>query len=96
MHTFIFLVLIKNINGGGSWNITPMPNTDVCVQVLRTIESHGGRGFGNTGVNRPGFPGECFICELRLPDHRFRWKHNKLFLLLPEEYRPAVPAIVDC
>ena len=23
-------------------------------------------------VNRPGFPGECFICELRLPDHRFR------------------------
>lgn len=20
MHTFIFLVLIKNINGGGSWN----------------------------------------------------------------------------
>ncbi|RXC40312.1 shufflon protein, partial [Escherichia coli] len=29
----------------------------------------------NTGcVNRPGFPGECFICELRLPDHRFRWK----------------------
>ncbi|WP_284345414.1 tape measure protein, partial [Escherichia coli] len=28
-------------------------------------------------MNRPGFPGECFICELRLPDHRFRWKHNK-------------------
>ncbi|NYW50495.1 hypothetical protein C6545_24905, partial [Escherichia coli] len=39
-------------------------------------------------LNRPGFPGECFICELRLPDHRFRWKHNKLFLLLPEEYGP--------
>ncbi|UUL43940.1 DUF2726 domain-containing protein [Escherichia albertii] len=50
----------------------------------------------NTTVNRPGFPGECFICELRLPDHRFRWKHNKLFLLLPEEYGPAFPAIVDC
>ncbi|GDJ68559.1 GTP-binding protein [Escherichia coli] len=47
-------------------------------------------------VNRPGFPGECFICELRLPDHCFRWKHNKLFLLLPEEYGPAFPAIVDC
>ncbi|POO32331.1 phage tail protein, partial [Escherichia coli] len=42
-----------------------------------------------TRLNRPGFPGECFICELRLPDHRFRWKHNKLFLLLPEEYGPA-------
>ena len=50
----------------------------------------------NASVNRPGFPGECFICELRLPDHRFRWKHNKLFLLLPEEYGPAFPAIVDC
>ena len=47
-------------------------------------------------LNRPVFPGECFICELRLPDHRFRWKHNKLFLLLPEEYGPAFPAIVDC
>ncbi|WP_434529672.1 hypothetical protein [Escherichia coli] len=22
MHTFIFLVLIKNINGGGSWNVS--------------------------------------------------------------------------
>ncbi|MGY6331009.1 phage integrase Arm DNA-binding domain-containing protein, partial [Escherichia coli] len=28
----------------------------------------------NTIMNRPGFPGEYFICELRLPDHRFRWK----------------------
>ncbi|CAM3542060.1 Integrase catalytic domain-containing protein [Escherichia coli] len=47
-------------------------------------------------MNHPGFPRECFICELRLPDHCFRWKHNKLFLLLPEEYGPAFPAIVDC
>ncbi|MER2660918.1 transposase, partial [Escherichia coli] len=48
------------------------------------------RGYSVASVvNRPGFPGECFICELRLPDHRFRWKHNKLFLLLPEEYGPA-------
>ncbi|RTY50264.1 diguanylate cyclase, partial [Shigella sonnei] len=29
---------------------------------------------GDSILNRPGFPGECFICELRLPDHRFRWK----------------------
>lgn len=50
----------------------------------------------NLKLNRPGFPGECFICELRLPDHRFRWKHNKLFLLLPVGYGPAFPAIVDC
>ena len=33
MHTFIFLVLMKNVGGGGIWNITPMPNTDVCVQM---------------------------------------------------------------
>ncbi|WP_251991126.1 antitermination protein, partial [Escherichia coli] len=31
--------------------------------------------FAHKVLNRPGFPGECFICELRLPDHRFRWKH---------------------
>ncbi len=54
------------------------------------------KGSEQAGLNRPDFPGECFICELRLPDHRFRWKHNKLFLLLPGEYGPAFPAIVDC
>ncbi len=59
-----------------------------------TGESLANRFAGD--MNRPGFPGECFICELRLPDHRFLWKHNKLFLLLPEEYGPAFPAIVDC
>ncbi|MGT7799792.1 hypothetical protein ACRW58_24715, partial [Escherichia coli] len=42
-----------------------------------------GAGYitGGITLNRPGFPGEYFICELRLPDHYFRWKHNKLFLL---------------
>lgn len=49
MHTFIFLVLMKNVGGGSVWNITPMPNTDVCVQILRRIEAHGGRGLGNIG-----------------------------------------------
>ncbi len=58
--------------------------------------NHLRRVLHEVSLNRPGFPGECFICELRLPDHRFRWKHNKLFLLLPEEYGPAFPAIVDC
>ena len=60
-------------------------DTDVLLRIHHVI-----------GVNRPGFPGECFICELRLPDHLFRWKHNKLFLLLPVGYGPAFPAIVDC
>ena len=45
-------------------------------------------------VNRPCFPGECFICELRLPDHHFRWKRNMPFLLLPAGYDPVVPATV--
>ncbi len=60
------------------------------------IPARGYTPYQAVDLNRPGFPGECFICELRLPDHRFRWKHNKLFLLLPEEYGPAFPAIVDC
>ncbi|GAB7599870.1 hypothetical protein OkiPb00131_48130 [Escherichia coli] len=29
------------------------------------------KAYFELGMNRPGFPGECFICELRLPDHRF-------------------------
>ncbi|WP_252992134.1 plasmid segregation protein ParM domain-containing protein, partial [Shigella flexneri] len=32
------------------------------------------KSLSQNSLNRPGFPGECFICELRLPDHRFRWK----------------------
>ncbi|MBS1291949.1 hypothetical protein JHJ06_23070, partial [Escherichia coli] len=63
------------------------------VNILDLIQDH---DTAEVKVNRPGFPGECFICELRLPDHRFRWKHNKLFLLLPVGYGPAFPAIVDC
>ncbi|HFV5545562.1 TPA: hypothetical protein ACH9SK_005709, partial [Escherichia coli] len=46
----------------------------VRVKVLRMIRAE---RKARTAMNRPGFPGECFICELRLPDHRFRWKHNK-------------------
>ncbi|WP_213044946.1 hypothetical protein, partial [Escherichia coli] len=30
------------------------------------------RASSNGDLNRPGFPGEYFICELRLPDHYFR------------------------
>ncbi|NNR79917.1 hypothetical protein GBT17_24735, partial [Escherichia coli] len=67
----------------------------ICKRKLTAVCSHQTK-IGNLDahliLNRPGFPGECFICELRLPDHRFRWKHNKLFLLLPEEYGPAFPA----
>ena len=50
-------------------------------QTLEAIESvprsERGELFRNAFIsgmallNRPGFPGECFICELRLPDHRF-------------------------
>ncbi|EES5188798.1 transposase [Escherichia coli] len=68
-------------------------NDNVIFKWLRLWQNE---GRVSRRLNRPGFPGECFICELRLPDHRFRWKHNKLFLLLPEEYGPAFPAIVDC
>ncbi len=69
-------------------------NDNVIFKWLRLWQNEG--RVSRRLLNRPGFPGECFICELRLPDHRFRWKHNKLFLLLPEEYGPAFPAIVDC
>ena len=37
-------------SGGGIWDVTPMPNTDVCIKMLRVLEERGGRGYGsNTG-----------------------------------------------
>lgn len=76
------ILLVEQID-----RLTRLSNSD-WITLKKQIEQH--------ELNRPGFPGECFICELRLPDHRFRWKHNKLFLLLPVGYGPAFPAIVDC
>ncbi len=70
-------------------------DTGFCIFALSKLAMALSSTLDSIPLNRPGFPGECFICELRLPDHRFRWKHNKLFLLLPEEYGPAFPAIVD-
>ncbi|ELD30254.1 hypothetical protein WGQ_01575 [Escherichia coli KTE232] len=96
-----------NVDGGSSIgagttsvyvNLDPViqPGQNLVVDLSQHISCWNDYGGWYDTVNRPGFPGECFICELRLPDHRFRWKHNKLFLLLPEEYGPAFPAIVDC
>ena len=78
------------------WDDTKLKHAFLQTQVKMKKHSLPDWATVHRELNRPGFPGECFICELRLPDHRFRWKHNKLFLLLPEEYGPAFPAIVDC
>ena len=60
MHTFIFLVLMTPSSGGGIWDVTPMPNTDVCIKMLRVLEERGGRGYGiNTG--------ECIEIKTREP-----------------------------
>ncbi|STF91420.1 putative plasmid stabilisation system protein [Escherichia coli] len=93
--TALFEYLAENASLWDARNVTErlITATDRLADYPRLYETD--ERYGE-GVNRPGFPGECFICELRLPDHRFRWKHNKLFLLLPEEYGPAFPAIVDC
>ncbi len=47
-------------------------------------------------LNRPGFPGECFVCELRLPEPGSRLMHNTLFPLQPEGYDPDAPSACDC
>lgn len=61
MHTFIFLVLMTQSSGGGIWDVTSMPNTDVCLKMLRTVEARG--GAGPTGANR----GECIEVKTREP-----------------------------
>lgn len=47
-------------------------------------------------LNRPGFPGECFVCELRLPEPGSRLMHNTLFPLQPGGYDRAAPSACDC
>ncbi|EEW7592623.1 hypothetical protein DM619_25390 [Escherichia coli] len=33
--------------------------------------------------NHPEFPGECFFCELRLPDHNFQCMHSRRHMVQP-------------
>nr|MDN1641789.1 hypothetical protein [Escherichia coli] len=73
--------LFKPLSPGAKTATTVSASPGVKCTSRKTFCPKAGKKF--CGLNRPGFPGECFICELRLPDHRFRWKHNKLFLLLP-------------
>lgn len=60
MHVFIFLVLMTLSSGVGIWDITPMPNTDVCIKMLRAIEARGGRGHRSS-------TGECIEVKTREP-----------------------------
>ena len=60
MHAFIFLVLMTPSSGGGIWNVSPMPNTDVCIKMLRALEARGGRSDG-------GNTGECIEIKTREP-----------------------------
>ncbi len=43
----------------------------------------------------PRVPGECFICELRLPDASSGWKRDQAFSASAGGCR-SLPAIVDC
>ncbi len=45
MHAFIFLVLMTPSSGGGIWDITPMPNTDVCIKILRVLKHVVAEGY---------------------------------------------------
>jgi hypothetical protein len=49
MHTVIFLVMIINPGVHSSWTITPMPNTDVCLKMLKSLKPGEGVGGYNTG-----------------------------------------------
>jgi len=46
MHTFTFLLLIMQPGVHSDWTITAMPNTDVCLKMLKVVEARGGRGGG--------------------------------------------------
>ncbi|EAA7727473.1 hypothetical protein AAIQ89_004263 [Salmonella enterica] len=42
-HVFVYLVIASSVHGGSSWNVTPMPNMDVCKQFSESITKP--RGF---------------------------------------------------
>ncbi|WP_249546646.1 FlxA-like family protein, partial [Escherichia coli] len=54
--------------------MTTQQKKEMAALVQKQIESLRAQLEQLLRLNRPGFPGEYFICELRLPDHRFRWK----------------------
>ncbi|MCK3017062.1 hypothetical protein MZG62_24445, partial [Escherichia coli] len=58
-----------------SYVSTIRTTTTGLTNIVELATKHADLLAGYADLNRPGFPGECFICELRLPDHRFRWKH---------------------
>lgn len=57
MHAFIFLVLMTPRRLISSWTITLMPNTDVCMKMLKAVETRGG------GDNK----GECIEIKTNEP-----------------------------
>lgn len=50
---------------GNEW--TPERRFSVVIETATLSEME----LADYCLNRPGFPREYFICELRLPDHRF-------------------------
>lgn len=60
MHSYIFLLLIMHPGSYSSWTITPMPNTDVCMKMLKAVETRGGRGGGDN-------KGECIEIKTNEP-----------------------------
>lgn len=36
-HVFVYLVIASGVPGGSTWNVTPMPNMDVCEQFRESI-----------------------------------------------------------
>ncbi|WP_277887724.1 hypothetical protein, partial [Escherichia coli] len=47
--------------------VTYLRNRHACLKDAQMFSRDSQVLFVDGQVNRPGFPGECFICELRLP-----------------------------
>ncbi|HHU6416494.1 TPA: hypothetical protein ACUI59_004736 [Klebsiella pneumoniae] len=56
-HVFVYLVLASNVSAGSSWNVTPMPNMDVCEQFMQTINQ-----TVNQKLNSPVRPSKLVSC----------------------------------
>ncbi|MDI3366246.1 MULTISPECIES: hypothetical protein [Pantoea] len=53
-HIFVYLVIASGVPGGSTWNVTPMPNMDVCEQFRDSIIKPQGYTGYEFNVPRPG------------------------------------------
>ena len=87
---------LATVAAGLAGSVAGVCGDDACLQDALEHTAYFAKEYTKVNVNRPGFLESVLSQNSGCQIIVFRWKHNKLFLLLPVGYGPALPAIVDC